>query len=186
MFTGRIVCSTPAARLDIADAALNLVNHLTCQVIEFETRLASHRSLTDEENDMRFQFDDLLQLHTHLESLEKSIGELLKQSQQLANDRLIRISEQLAFRSKQITLEINQRYERSVRRLGIVGELFSRKRSISQMMESNRSFQTLFDQEERLLNQLERRMQGLEPLSNDKDQLRRMTKTVTVSNPSSA
>lgn len=48
------------------------------------------------------------------------------------------------------------------------------------MMESYRSFQTIFDQEERLLNQLERRMQGLEPISNDKDQLRRMTKTVTV------
>ena len=64
--------------------------------------------------------------------------------------------------------------------LGVARERPSRKRSISQMMESHRSFQSLFDQEERLLNQLERRMQGLEPVSHDKDQLRRMTKTVTV------
>ncbi len=41
-------------------------------------------------------------------------------------------------------------------------------------------FKTLFEQEERILNHFEKRLQTLELLSTEIDKLRRMTKTVTV------
>lgn len=57
----------------------------------------------------------------------------------------------------------------------------NRKRLISQIIESHRSFKTLFDQEERILHYLEKRFQTLEPLSSHPDKLRSTTKHVTVS-----
>ena len=88
------------------------MTHLTTTLIECETRLASQTSLTDGEHEIRQQLDNLIELQNHLHALEKSIAELLVQSKQLANDRLSRISDQLAFRWKQMTLEINQRFAR--------------------------------------------------------------------------
>jgi capsule polysaccharide export protein KpsE/RkpR len=77
--------------LNTADATLNLIHNLTAQLIELETRLASHRSIIDDENNIRRQLDDLNGLNNHLQTLEKSITELLIQSKQLDNQRLIRI-----------------------------------------------------------------------------------------------
>jgi hypothetical protein len=97
--------------LDVADTALSLVTDLTSHIIELETRLASHTPLIDDETHIHRQLDDLNKLDNHLQSIEKSIKELLIQSKQLGNERLIRISEQLASRWKQISSEINQRFE---------------------------------------------------------------------------
>lgn len=94
----------------MADAALTLVSDLTTQIIELETRLASHAPLMDDEEYIHRQLDDLNEIDKHLQSIEKSIKELLKHSKQLDNDRLIRISEQLASRWQQMNSEINQRY----------------------------------------------------------------------------
>ena len=55
-----------------------------------------------------------------------------------------------------------------------------RKRSINQIIESHRSFKTLFEQEERVVNQFEKRIQALEPLPTNPDTLRELTKTVPV------
>jgi len=55
-----------------------------------------------------------------------------------------------------------------------------RKRSITQCIETHRSFETLYEQEERILDNLQHRMEKLEPLSNDTNQLRQSTKIVTV------
>lgn len=96
-------------RLEIADTALSLVTDLTSHIIELETRLASHTPLIDDETYIHRQLDDLNELDNHLQSTEKSIKELLNQSKQFGNERLIRISEQLASRWKQINTEINQR-----------------------------------------------------------------------------
>jgi hypothetical protein len=96
--------------LNIADATLNLLNNLTSQIIELETRLAYQTTLIDDENHIHRQLNDLNNLNNHIQILEKSITELLIQSKQLNNDRLIRISEQLAKRWKQILSEINQRF----------------------------------------------------------------------------
>jgi len=96
--------------LDIADTALSLVTDLTSHIIELETRLASHTPLIDDEKYIHRQLNDLNDLNNHIQILEKSITELLIQSKQLNNDRLIRISEQLSTRWKQIISEINQRF----------------------------------------------------------------------------
>jgi hypothetical protein len=96
--------------LNIADKALNLLNNLTTQLIELETRLTSQTSLIDDENHIHRQLNELNDLNNHIQILEKSITELLILSKQLNNDRLIRISEQLAKRWKQILSEINQRF----------------------------------------------------------------------------
>ncbi len=96
--------------MDIVDTALSLVTDLTSHIIELETRLASHTPLIDDETYIHRQLDDLNELDNHLQSIEKSIKELLIQSKQLGNERLIRISEQLASRWKQISSEINQRF----------------------------------------------------------------------------
>jgi len=100
--------------LDIADTALSLVTDLTSHIIELETRLASHTPLIDDEKYIHRQLDDLNKLDNHLQTIEKSIKELLIQSKQLGNERLIRISEQLSTRWKQISSEINQRFEFSL------------------------------------------------------------------------
>ncbi len=50
-----------------------------------------------------------------------------------------------------------------------------RKRSIIQIIESYRAFKTLFEQEESMINNFEKCLQNLEPLSNDIDKLHRMT-----------
>ncbi len=96
-------------RLEIADTALSLVTDLTSHIIELETRLASHTPLIDDESYIHRQLVDLNELDNHLQTTEKAIKELLTQSRQLGNERLIRISEQLASRWKQINSEINQR-----------------------------------------------------------------------------
>jgi len=96
-------------RLDIADTTLSLVTDLTSHIIELETRLASHTPLIDDEIYIRRQLDDLNELNNQLQSIEKPTQELLNQSKQLGNERLIRISEQLATRWKHIQTEINQR-----------------------------------------------------------------------------
>ncbi len=96
--------------MNIADKALNLLNNLTTQLIELETRLTSQTSLIDDENHIHRQLNELNDLNNHIQILEKSITELLILSKQLNNDRLIRISEQLAKRWKQILSEINQRF----------------------------------------------------------------------------
>ena len=96
--------------MDIVDTALSLVTDLTSHIIELETRLASHTPLIDDETYIHRQLDDLNELDNHLQSIEKSIKELLIQSKQLGNERLIRISEQLSSRWKQISAEINQRF----------------------------------------------------------------------------
>ncbi len=98
-------------RLDIADTALSLVTDLTSHIIELETRLASHTPLIDDEEYIHRQLDDLNELDNHLQNIEKSIQELLNQSKQLGNEKLIRISEQLSSRWKQIHSEINQRLD---------------------------------------------------------------------------
>jgi hypothetical protein len=95
--------------LEIVDTALSLVTDLTSHIIELETRLASHTPLIDDESYIHRQLIDLNELDNHLQTIEKSIKELLTQSRQLGNERLIRISEQLASRWKQINSEINQR-----------------------------------------------------------------------------
>jgi prefoldin subunit 5 len=95
--------------LEIADTALSLVTDLTSHIIELETRLASHTPLIDDESYIHRQLVDLNELDNHLQTTEKAIKELLTQSRQLGNERLIRISEQLASRWKQINSEINQR-----------------------------------------------------------------------------
>lgn len=56
----------------------------------------------------------------------------------------------------------------------------SRKRSITQVIESYRSFKTLFEQEERILQYFEKRFQALEPLSTNIDKLRGTVKIVRV------
>jgi hypothetical protein len=96
--------------LDIVDTALSLVTDLTSQIAELETRLASHTPLFDDETHIHRQLDDLNQLDSHSQSIEKSIKELLTQSKQIGNDRLNRTSEQLTLRWKQINSEINQRF----------------------------------------------------------------------------
>ncbi len=166
-------------RLNIADKALNLLNNLTTQLIELETRLTSQTSLIDDENHIHRQLNELNDLNNHIQILEKSITELLILSKQLNNDRLIRISEQLATRWKQIMTEITQRLINSFFKIKFIW-IFYRKRSITQIIESYRLFKTLFEQEERILNHFEKRLQTLEPLSTKIDKLRRMTKTVTV------
>ena len=92
--------------MELADRALTLLNTLTNEIIELETRLLSQTSLIDDENNIHRQFTEL---HNHIQTLEKSMVELLTLSKQLNNDRLIRISEQLATRWKHITTEVNQR-----------------------------------------------------------------------------
>ena len=85
------------------------MNNLTAQIIDLETRLVSQPSLVDDEDSIRRQFNELNELNDHLQTLEKSVKELLRHSEQLSNERLIRISEQLATRWKRITSEIYQR-----------------------------------------------------------------------------
>ncbi|CAF4551278.1 unnamed protein product [Rotaria socialis] len=148
-------------KLDMADTALSLVSDLTSHVTELETRLAYHTPLIDDEQYIHRQLDDLGELDGPLESIEKSIKELLIHSKQLGNDRLIRISEQLASRWQQINSEINQR-----------------KRSITQCLETGRSFQTLYQQEEHILDTIQQRIQTLEPVPNDPNKLRQLGKTV--------
>jgi hypothetical protein len=60
------------------------------------------------------------------------------------------------------------------------GSSLYRKRSITQCIETHRSFQTLYQQEERVLDNLQRRMETLEPVPNDPNKLQQMGKTVTV------
>jgi hypothetical protein len=146
--------------LDISDITLNLINNLTTQLIELETRLASQPSLIDDENSIHRQLNDLNAFNNHLQIIEKSVTELLKQTK---NERLIRITEQLTIRWKQIISEINQR-----------------KQLIVQILESHRLFKTLFEKEEQILNNIEKRMQILEPITNDPEKIRRMAKTVIV------
>jgi capsule polysaccharide export protein KpsE/RkpR len=96
--------------LNIVDTALSLVTDLTSQIIQLETRLASHRSLMIDDNHiLHHQFDDLNDIDQHLQPIEKSMQELLQQSQQLASEQLKRITEQLSTRWKRIHAEINQR-----------------------------------------------------------------------------
>ncbi|CAF1012011.1 unnamed protein product [Rotaria sp. Silwood1] len=149
-------------KLDIGETTLNLVTDLTSHIIELETRLASHTPLIDDEQYIHRQLDDLNELDKQLQTIEKSIKELLIQSKQLGSDRLIRISEQLTSRWQQIDSEINQR-----------------KRSIAQCLETHRSFETLYIQEGQILDNLQQRIETLEPVPNDSNKLRLMAKTVT-------
>ncbi|CAF4468439.1 unnamed protein product [Rotaria socialis] len=149
-------------KLLIAEAALSLLNNISPKMMEIETQLLSQSSPIDDENYFHRQLNELNELHNHLKSLEKPINELLNQSEQLNNEKLSSISEQLASRGRQTTLEIIQR-----------------KRSIKQTIEAYRSFKKLFEQEERILYNIEKRMQHLEPISNDSIQLKRMSKIVT-------
>ncbi len=164
-------------RLHIADKALNLLNNLTSEIIELESRLVSQTSLIDDENHIHRQLTDL---HNRIQILEKSLIELLTLSKQLNNDRLIRISEQLATRWKHITTEINQRLIHIRFQNKILFDIFYRKRSMTQIIESHRSFKTLFEQEESVLHQFEKRVQALEPLPTTSETLQGISKTVTV------
>ncbi|CAF4657430.1 unnamed protein product, partial [Rotaria sp. Silwood1] len=148
-------------KLFIAETALNLLNTLTSQIIELENRLISQKSLIDDENDFHRQLNDLNELHNHSQVLEKSTTDLLMQSKQLGNDKLIHISEHLSSRWKQI-----------------ISEIIQRKRSVKRVIETNRSFRKLFEQEKRLLHLIERRMQTLEAISNEMEKLQRMSKIV--------
>lgn len=87
---------------------MNLLNHLTNELIEFETRLLSDHLHFDDENVIHRQLNDLIH---RSEIFEKSINELLTLSQQLNNERLIHTSEQLAHRWKYIPSEIQQRFD---------------------------------------------------------------------------
>ncbi|CAF3599478.1 unnamed protein product [Adineta steineri] len=149
-------------KLDIVDTALSLVTDLTSHIIELETRLASYTPLFDDETHIHRQLAELNELNNRSQSLEKSIKELLTQSQQLGNEKLNRTSEQLISRWKQINSEINQR-----------------KRSITQCLDTYRSFKTVYEQEEHKLDGLQRRVETLEPVSNDTNKLRFMGKTVS-------
>lgn len=48
------------------------------------------------------------------------------------------------------------------------------------MIESYRSFKKLYEQEERIINHIEKRMQHLEPVPNDANKVQRTSKTVIV------
>jgi hypothetical protein len=61
-----------------------------------------------------------------------------------------------------------------------ISKIFYRKRSITQCIETHRSFGTIYEQEERILDNLQQRMETLEPVSNDTNKLRQNGKTVTV------
>ncbi|CAF1221360.1 unnamed protein product [Rotaria sordida] len=148
-------------KLIITETALNLLNTLTSQIIEIETRLLSQKALIDDENYFHRQLNELNELHNQAQILEKSITDLLIQSKQLGNDKLIHISEHLSSRWQQI-----------------ISEIIQRKRSIKRIIETNRSFKKLFEQEKRLLHHIERRMQSLETITTDRDKLQRMSKTV--------
>lgn len=97
-------------RLAIIDTALNLMNTLTSKIIDLEIRLISQASHIDDEHSIHRQLNNLNELHNDIQILEKSITELLQQSKQLGDDRLIRISERLASKWKQMTSEIIQRF----------------------------------------------------------------------------
>ena len=60
--------------------------------------------------------------------------------------------------------------------------LLYRKRLMTDCIETYRSFKTLYQQEERVLDNLQQRIQILEPVSNDPNQLRQIETTVTVLN----
>lgn len=92
--------------MDIASRSLNLLNNLTNEIIELETRLISQTFPIDDENSIHRQFNDF---YNHIQIIEKSITELLTLSKQLNNEKLIYISEQLSSRLKYLTTEINQR-----------------------------------------------------------------------------
>ena len=94
----------------MAHEALNLITNLTYHIIELETRLASHTSIMNDESFIHRQFNDLNELDKYLQSIEKSIRELVIQSKQLDNEKLNHISDQLALRWQQISSEINHRF----------------------------------------------------------------------------
>lgn len=175
-------------RLDIIDTALNLVTDLTSHLMELETRLASYLPLVNDEQQLHLQLNDLQDLEQHLKSIEKSIEELLRQSEQLANERFLRTSEQLAKRWKQIQTEIHQRFIIMIF-FEYIGILFcfvlfflfiDRKRSLAQCADTQRSFETLYEQEELVLDNLQQRMETLEPITTDTNKLRLVGKTVAV------
>ena len=62
----------------------------------------------------------------------------------------------------------------------IVVFIFSRKRAITQCQETHRAFENLYQQEERVLNNLQRRVESLEPVPTEAKKLQQMAKTVTV------
>ena len=51
---------------------------------------------------------------------------------------------------------------------------------MNKSIETYRSFETIYEQEEHILDSLQQRIQTLEPVSNDTAKLQRMGKTVTV------
>ncbi len=59
-------------------------------------------------------------------------------------------------------------------------QFFFRKRSTTQCLETYRSFNTIYEQEEHTLENLQRRVDILEPISNDPNKLRQTGKNVTV------
>lgn len=168
--------------MDIIDTALSLVTNLTSHIIELETRLASHTPLIDDESYIHRQLDDLNELHTQLQTIEKSIEELLNQSRHLGNERLSRISEQLSSRWKQINSEINQRLNFFF--CDIFHFILCRKRAITQCLDTHRAFENLYQQEEHVLDNLQRRVEKLEPIPTEPKKLQQMAKNVTV-NPHS-
>lgn len=95
-------------RLQLVDRALNLLNHLTNEIIQLETHLLSQTLLLDDENSLHRQFNDLLH-RTQL--FEKPLTELLNLTKLLNNDRLTHITEQLTTRWKYLSTEINQRLD---------------------------------------------------------------------------
>jgi len=150
-------------RLNLAERAIHLLNNLTSELIEFETRLCSQTNLLDDENHIHRQLTDIDYLFNRIPILEKSISELLELSRQFDNQRLVHTSEQLANRWQFIRKEISLR-----------------QRTLGQICDSYRVFRNLFEQEQTIFNRFERRVRSLEPLSIDIERLRRNTKVVTV------
>lgn len=93
------------------DSTLNLVNDLSSQIMDLEIRLASQNPLINDEHQILQQLEELKILENNLHNIDKSTEELLRQSQQMTNERVIRISNQLVSRWRTIQKEIHQRYD---------------------------------------------------------------------------
>ena len=87
---------------------------LTGTILALETRLASQTPLMDDDAHSHRQLNELHEFDKQVQTAEKSIEELLQQSKRLGNERLLRLSEQLISRWKQIYSEIHQRFEQTL------------------------------------------------------------------------
>ena len=62
----------------------------------------------------------------------------------------------------------------------IFSSILCRKRTITQCLDTHRAFENLYQQEERVLDNLQRRVEKLEPIPTESKKLQQMAKNVTV------